>query len=99
MVVAPRVASDGRGRQGQYDQACHVWSESAGLPGVLLQAALIRGTRSRLPVALRQMPARTRSHWHFQSIVLRGGARGARTPGNPGKAETSRALCRQENLG
>jgi hypothetical protein len=31
----------------------------------VIQAALVRGARSRLPVALCQMPARTRSHRHF----------------------------------
>ena len=35
--LAPRVSGDGRGRQGQYDQAFHVGSESAGLPGVLFK--------------------------------------------------------------
>ena len=46
-----------------------------------------------------QMPSRTWSHRHFQPLILRGGARRARAPGNPSEREASPGQCRQESLG
>ena len=83
LVAAARVSGDGCGRQGRHHQARHVGRQSAGMPGVLVQAAFARGPRPRLPVALRQVPARARAHRHLQPFVLRGGPRRACAPGNP----------------
>ena len=44
LVAAARVSGDGCGRQGRHDQARHVGRQSAGLPGVLIQAALAERT-------------------------------------------------------
>ena len=87
---AARLPGDGRGRQGRHDQARHVGRQPAGLPGLLLQGALGRGARPRLPVALRQAPARARPDRHLQPLVLRGGARRARAPRDPEAAEAAR---------
>ena len=52
--LAARLPGDGRGRQRRHDQARHVGRQSSGMPGVLVQAALVGGARPRLHVALRQ---------------------------------------------
>ena len=57
------------------------------------------GPRPRFPVALLQMPSRTWSHRHFQPLILRGGARRARAPGNPSEREASQGQCRQRKSG
>ena len=51
LLAADDLPGDGRGRQGRHDPARHVRRQPAGLPGVQLQGAVSRGTRSRLPVA------------------------------------------------
>ncbi len=56
---AADLSGDGRGRQRRRHQARDVGRQSAGLPGVFVQAAFAGGTRSRLPVAHHQ--ARCRS--------------------------------------
>src|SRR5262252_5982595 len=69
------------------------------MPGVLVQAALAGRPRTRLHVALRQVPARARAHRHLQPLVLRRGlgrARASRGPQTPAAACVGR---RQENLG
>ena len=48
---AADLPGDGRGRQGQRHQARLVRHGSAGLPGLLVQGAVVRGARPRLPVA------------------------------------------------
>src|ERR1700751_3412247 len=45
-------------RQGRHDQARYVWSKSSGLPGFLVQAALVGRSRPRLSLALHQVLAR-----------------------------------------
>jgi hypothetical protein len=55
------VPGDGCRRQGRRDQARDVGRQPAGLPGALVQGALARGARPRLPVALRvRLPERGR---------------------------------------
>src|SRR6201985_851580 len=48
--------------QGRRDQARHVGRQSAGLSGLFLQSPFVGRTRPRLPLALREVPARTRAH-------------------------------------
>ena len=59
-------------------QGCQVYS---------FKAPSARGSRSRLPLALHEVPARTRPHRHLQSQLLRGDAGRARASGVPGEAE------------
>ena len=49
--AAPHLPGHGRRGQGQHHQARDVGREPAGLPGLLVQGALRRGARPRLPVA------------------------------------------------
>ena len=84
----------GRRRQGRHHQARHVGGQPAGLRGHLVQAAVGRGARPRLPLARGQQGARTGPHRHLQPLPLRGGARGAGAPGAAGApAAASRALA------
>ena len=52
--------------------------QSSGLPGLLVQAALVGGPRPRLHVALLEAAPRAGTDRHFQSVLLRGGPRRAR---------------------
>src|SRR5215831_9806269 len=70
-------------------QARHVGRESAGGPGLLVQAALTGGPRSRLHVAILEASPRARTHRDLQPLLLRGGPGRARTPGDPASAEDS----------
>ena len=63
-------------------QGCQVFSFKQPSPG---------GSRSRLHVALRQVPARTRAHRNLQPLVLRGGPGRARASGDPRTSEAARA--------
>src|SRR5262245_14420256 len=54
------------------------------MSGLLVQNAVGRGTRPRLPVAYDQGPHRTRSHLDLQPLVLRRSFSGASTSRDPG---------------
>ncbi len=86
---AARLPGDGRRRQGRRDQARDVGREPAGLPGLLVQGPDVGRPRPRLPLAHREVPARARAHRHLQPLVLRGGARRPRAPGDPRQAEAA----------
>ena len=75
-----RLPGDGRGRQGQRDRARDVGREPAGRPGRVVQAALVRGARPRLPVAHREGAAGARADRHLQPLALRGGRRAEGAP-------------------
>ena len=62
-------------------QGCQVYSFKAPSNG---------GAGPRLPVAHQPPPARARPHRHLQPLVLRGGAGGARAPGDPAQAAPAR---------
>ena len=66
------LPGDGRRGKRRRDQARHVRRQPAGLPGFLFQVAHERRTRPRLPLAMHKVPARARSHRHFQPQLLRG---------------------------
>lgn len=70
-----RVSGDGCRRQGRNDKTCHERHQSTGLPGVFVQAALIRGVGARIPVEDIQEPARKGTHRRFQPFALRRGHR------------------------
>ena len=76
----------------------HVMSgrEPPGLPGLQLQAALGRGTRPQLPLAVHAVPARAGADRHLQPVVLRGrpGREGPPRAARP--PATSRADGREE---
>ena len=91
-------SGDGRGRQGQHDQARDERRESAGRAGRCIQAAVTRRTRSRLDVALLPAPSRARPHRYFQSLVLRRSARGTSAPGDPARAEAAAGVRRQRHF-
>ena len=74
------VPGHGRRRQGRHHQARHVRGEPPGRRGPQLQAALHRGARPQLPLALLEGRARARPHRHLQPLLLRGGARPAGAP-------------------
>ena len=81
-------AMDGAGKDSTIE---HVMSgrQPRGLPGVLLQGALVGGAGPRLPVAHQPVPPRARAHRRLQPLVLRGGAGGARAPRVPGGREAA----------
>ena len=58
---------DGCGRQRWSHQARHVGSKSAGVPGLFFQVAVGRESRSRLSLALYEMPAESRTYRNLQS--------------------------------
>ena len=98
LVVAARVPGDGRGRQGRHDQARHVGRQSAGLPGLLVQAAVGGGARPRLPVALRQgLPERGRigifNRSYYEEVLV------VRVHPEILKRRSCRRARRQEDLG
>ena len=70
-----RPPGDGRGRQGLGDRARDVRREPAGRPGRLVQEAVRRGARPRLPLAHLEGAARARPDRHLQPLALRGGRR------------------------
>ena len=94
----PRVPGDGRRRQGRRHQARHVGRQPAGLPGLLVQGAVGRGARSRLPLAHVEVAARARADRHLQPLLLRGGARRPRAPGVPGQAEAAAASSSTKHI-
>ncbi len=81
---AARLPGDGRGGQGQHDQARHVGRQSARRARDVVQGAVERGARSRFHVALHEGAARARAHRHLQPELLRGSA------GRPGAQGVSR---------
>src|SRR5215510_523838 len=99
MGGAAHFSSHGRCRQGWYDQARSVGREPARLPGLFFQVALRRGSRPRFSLALHEMPAESRAHWHFQSELLRGNACGARASGVSGKTKDSIVSYHETHLG
>ena len=64
----------GCGGQRRRHQARDVRGQSAGLPGVQLQASQRRRTAARFSLAHHPRPAGTRADRHLQPILLRGGA-------------------------
>ena len=93
--AARRLPGDRCGGQGQHDQARDVGREPAGRPGRLLQAALGRGARPRLPLAHLERAPRARPHRDLQPLALRGGRRGARPPRMAGAPEAARRRAGQ----
>ena len=91
-------AMDAAGKDGTIK---HVMSgrQSAGLPGLQLQEAVRRGTRSQLPLALHEGPARARPHRHLQPLVLRGRPRRPRPPRVSREPEAARGEARSQVLG
>ena len=94
-----RAAGDGRGRKGRHRQARHVGDQSAGLPGLQLQETLGRRARPQLPVAIHAGAAGARPDRYLQSLVLRGRARRARAPGNPGSLQAATGKTRDSVSG
>ena len=82
--ASPDLPGDGRRREGRDDQARHVGREPAGVPGLLVQVALGRGARPRLPLADDEVPSRAGADRHLQPVVLRGG------PCRPGPSRVPR---------
>ena len=70
-------AMDAAGKDSAIEHV-HVRRQPAGCPGLLLQDALGRGARSRLPLADREGRARARPDRHLQPLALRRGRRAAR---------------------
>jgi len=64
------LSSNGRGWQGWRHQARPVGRQSAGLLGVFVQIAFVRGPGPRLPLAVHEMPAEPRSDRNLQSELL-----------------------------
>ena len=95
---SPGLPGDGRRGEGRDDQARHVGREPAGLPGLLVQGAVRRGARPRLPLADEEVPARAGPHRHLQPLVLRGSARRPRAPRDPRQPEAPAAPCDEEDL-
>src|SRR5579862_3990958 len=85
--IAAHISGDGCGGKRWSDQACDVGSESAGMPGLFVQAAVGGGTRSRLHVAMCGALAGARSDWNLQPIVLRRSVDYARASSGIGGAE------------
>ena len=108
LVAAASLPGDGCGRQRRHNQTCHVRRKSSGLPSMLVQAAVARGSRSRLLVALRQEFAGARADRDFQPVLLRrssGRARARRDPQWPkaaaaarGQTHLGRAACRTSRI-
>ena len=96
---AADLPGDGRRRQGRRDRARDVRRQSPGLPGALLQGAVPRGARPRLPLALPETPARARPHRHLQPLLLRGGARGPGAQGAARGPEAAAVADHQVDLG
>ena len=69
---AAHLPGHGRRGQGRRDQARDVRHQPAGLSGLLVQGAVVRGSRPRFPLALHAMPAGARPHRHLQPQLLRG---------------------------
>ena len=89
--AAGRLPGDGRRRQGQRHRARHVGRQPAGRPGLLVQEALGRGARPRLPLADREGRARARPDRHLQPLALRRGRRAARAS----RSGSTRSACRR----
>src|SRR5213595_3288073 len=87
LVVAAHLSGDGCGGEGRDDQARDVGGESAGVPGVIVQGAHFRRSRSRLSVALSKGAPGTRTDRYFQPQLLRGDAGGAGASGVSGRAK------------
>ena len=93
-----RAAGARRRRQGRHHPPRHERREPAGRLGALLQGAVRRGAQPRLPVALRQEPARPRRDRHLQPLLLRGGPGGARAPREPPAPAAAEAGARPGRL-
>ena len=85
-VLIVLQAMDAAGKDGTIK---HVMSgrEPAGLPGLQLQEAISRGTRSQLPVAIHEEPSGARADRHLQPLLLRG------RPGSQGPPRVARPAC------
>src|SRR5262249_49777360 len=55
-------------------------------------------TQPRLSLALHEVSARARSHWHFQSQLLRGNLSGAGASGNFGEPEAAARARHKRHL-
>ena len=86
-----RLPGHGRRGQGQRHRARHVRRQPAGRPGLLVQDALGRGARSRLPLADREGRARARPDRHLQPLALRRGRRAARAS----RSGSASSACRR----
>src|SRR5215475_3106601 len=69
--------------QGRDDPPRDERGEPAGRAGEQLQSAVLGGTGSRLPVAVRPPSARAGRYRDLQPVPLRGGPGGAGAPGEP----------------
>jgi len=72
-VLAIFQAMDVAGKDGAI-KACHVGCQPAGMPSLFLQVSFCRRPRSRLSLALHQVPAQSWAHRHLQPELLRGDA-------------------------
>ena len=84
LVRAADLPGHGCRRQGRCHRARLLGRQPARLPGHVVQGALVRGARSRLPLALQPRTAGARPHRYLQPLVLRGSAGRARARGDPG---------------
>ena len=86
---AGRAAGARRRGQGRDDPPRDERRQPAGRLGAQLQAAVGRGARPRLSVALRTTSPGPRRDRDLQPLPLRGGARGAGAPGDPRSPEAA----------
>src|SRR5262249_9219463 len=70
LVAVACVPGAGCGRRRPAHQTRRVGGKSSGLPGFLVQAALVGGSRSRFSLALREALARAGKHRDLQPFLL-----------------------------
>ena len=87
--LAARVPGDGRGRQGLDDRARHVGRQPPRRAGRLVQAAVERGARPRLPVADLQERSRAWPDRDLQPVAIRGSRRAQGPSGVARQAEAA----------
>ena len=96
---AARPSGAGRRRPGRHPAAHHVRGAAAPVPGRLVQGAVRRGARPRLPVALASRAAAALPHRLHHALVLRGRAGREGVPEDPRRREGPGLAGRQARLG
>ena len=89
---------DGCRRKRRRHPACDVGGESAGLPGIQLQASQRRGAAARFSLAHDARSAGTRADRHFQPFLLRGSSDRARASRNFAQRRASGRACHDKKL-
>ena len=99
VFLAGRLPGARRGREGQRDRARDVGRQPARRAGRVVQAALGRGARSRLPVEDRAGAPGAGPHRDLQSVALRGSRRPAGASRVAGRAAATAGRPRDAILG